>query len=396
MITDAFFISGLIARHLCGELDNEEKRFLKKWVDASFDNNKLFHKICSDNNWKHYVKQASYFDTNKAKKEIKVRILREKRKIIWRKIYQSAAILLLPVLITLLAIYYVRDKEIRAPANTPVAVMPKIQSIMPGGQKARLQLSTGAVVDLEQLGDSDLEEYDGTKILIADNRLKYQEAIYRNNHILLYNTIVVPQGGEYSVRLSDGTLVYLNSMSSLKFPVQFPSSKRIVELEGEAFFKVQRNGIPFIVKTSYSQIEVLGTSFNVCAYKGESTSTTLVKGSIRISTEHESMILLPSQQAVIQPDNGDIVVSKVDAHFYSSWYEGKIYFRDVRLEDIMKNLSRWYNIQIDYGDKEVAELRFGCYVNRHKEITPFLNHLKKTGKVRIVQRGTKIYFYSIN
>lgn len=394
MITDAFLISRLIARHLCGELTTEEEQSLMEWVGTSSENKELFDKICSDENWKHYIEQASRFDSAKAKQEMRTRILRKKRSIMWRKVYQSAAILLLPILIASLAIYYVSDKEIVAPATTPVAVMPKVQSIVPGGQKACLQLSTGAVVDLEQQNDSGLKEVDGTNILVADNRIKYQEAIYKENEASLYNTIVVPQGGEYSVKLSDGTIVYLNSMSSLRFPVQFLEDERIVELEGEAYFDVQRNGTPFIVKTFRTQIEVLGTTFNVCAYKGESTSATLVKGSIRISTEHESMLLSPSQQAVVQPDNDNITVSRVDTDFYSSWYKGKIYFRDTRLEDIMKNLARWYNIQISYGDSEVADLRFGCYVNRYKEITPLLNHLKKTGKVRILQRGNHISFYS--
>lgn len=396
MITDVFLISRLIARYLCGELSTEEEQALMEWVHASSDNKDLFHKLCSDGNWKNYIEQASLFNLSKAKQEMNACIQRKKRKIMWQKAYQSAAILLLPILIVSFALYYVSDKKIVAPATTPVAVMPQVQSIMPGGQKACLQLSTGAVIDLEQKDSSGLKEKDGTDILIADNQLKYQEAVYKENVAPLYNKIVVPQGGEYSVKLSDGTVVYINAMSSLKFPVQFSATERVVELDGEAFFDVQRNGTPFIVKTAQTQIEVLGTTFNICAYKGENTCATLVKGSIRISTERQSMLLSPSQQAIVEPNSKNITVNRVDADFYSSWYKGKIYFRDARLGDIMKNLSRWYNIQVSYGDSAASELRFGCYVNRHKEITPFLNHLKNTGKIRILQRGNKISFYSIN
>jgi ferric-dicitrate binding protein FerR (iron transport regulator) len=384
-----------MARYLCRDLSVDEEKVLMEWVEASPGNKDLFHKIVDNSNWKRYVEQASCFDLDKAKREMKARIVHERRKMIWRKIYQSAAILFIPALIASLVVYYVSDREVLAPAITPVAVMPKIQPVLPGDQKARLQLSTGAVVDLGQENNSELEE-DGTDILIADNRVKYQESIHKENNTLLYNTLVVPQGGEYSLELSDGTVVYLNAMSSLKFPVQFPEDKRIVELEGEAFFDVQKNGTPFIVKTPRTQIEVLGTTFNICAYNGESTYATLVKGTIRISTKNESMLLKPSQQAVIQQNSEKIAIHQVDVDFYSSWHKGKIYFRDTRLEDIMNALSRWYNIQVSYGDEEVANLRFGCYVNRRKEIAPFLNHLKSTGKVRVVQRGNKIYFYSIN
>lgn len=395
MIRDAFSISQLIARYLCNSLTAEEEQTLMEWVNASPANRELFDTVCSEDNWARYAKQASQFDVGQAKQELRRRLLRQKRKMVWQKVFRYAAILLIPAAMVTVAIYYVSDKEIIAPATTPVAVMPQVQPILPGGQKARLQLSTGDVVDLEQKKNLDVEETDGTSIKVINNRVNYQEVVYKENPAQLYNTLVVPRGGEYSVRLSDATVVHLNAMSTLRYPVQFSNDERVVELQGEAFFDVQRSGIPFIVKTPRATVEVLGTTFNISAYEGESTCATLVEGKIKISTDTESLVLRPSQQAVIQQHEENILVSEVDANFYSSWYQGKIYFRDASLKEIMKVLSRWYNIQVAYGDSRVGEQRFGCYVNRHKEITPLLRHLERTGKVRIVQRENKIWFYSI-
>ena len=167
-----------------------------------------------------------------------------------------------------------------------------------------------------------------------------------------------------------------------------------MELTGEAYFEVNKTGHPFIVSTQGMQIEVLGTTFNISAYPGEEYQATLVSGSVKVDTgEGQSLVLKPSQQASLIPGSGNIQVRTVDTAFYTSWVKGKINFKDQRLEDIMRTLSRWYNIEVDYSDEALKNLRFGCYVNRYEEIAPFLELLEATENIHVKINGKTIIFY---
>ena len=211
----------------------------------------------------------------------------------------------------------------------------------------------------------------------------------------IYNKVETPHGGEYALLLSDGTKVHLNAMSSLRFPVTFDKGVREVKLQGEAFFEVSKTGQPFIVNINGMQVEVLGTTFNISAYPHEEYQTTLVNGSVKINTESgESRILKPSQQASFTPGNNSIQVRTVDTEFYTSWVKGKIHFKDQRLEDIMKTLSRWYDMKVIYADEKTKNIRFGCNVNRYAEITPFVQLLEQTEKVHVKIKDNTITFYN--
>lgn len=211
----------------------------------------------------------------------------------------------------------------------------------------------------------------------------------------VYNKVEIPRGGEYALVLSDGTKVHLNSMSSLRFPVAFTADKREVELQGEAYFEVSKTGQPFIVNVNGMQVEVLGTTFNISAYPNEEYQTTLVTGSVRVSAEKgESLVLKPSQQATIVSGGNSIQVRTVDTSFYTSWVKGKINFKDQRLEDIMKILSRWYDMNVVYENEGLKNIRFGCNLNRYEEITPFVKLLEQTEEVHVKIEGNTITFYN--
>ena len=211
----------------------------------------------------------------------------------------------------------------------------------------------------------------------------------------VYNKVEIPRGGEYALVLSDGTKVHLNSMSSLRFPVAFTTGKREVELQGEAYFEVSKTGQPFIVNANGMQVEVLGTTFNISAYPDEEYQTTLVNGSVKVSAEKgESLILKPSQQATIALGSNSIQVRTVDTSFYTSWVKGKINFKDQRLEDIMKTLSRWYDMNVVYENEKLKNIRFGCNLNRYEEITPFVKLLEKTEEVHVKIEGNTITFHN--
>ena len=277
--------------------------------------------------------------------------------------------------------------------DEPVKMEPKVaQDILPGGNKAIILLADGEKVDVEWLADSSRYKVDGIEVTTGEGKIRYKG---KNNTKVEYNTIMIPRGGEYQVELSDGTKVHLNSMSSLRFPVAFTTGKREVELQGEAYFEVSKTGQPFIVNANGMQVEVLGTTFNISAYPDEEYQTTLVNGSVKVSAEKgESLILKPSQQATIALGSNSIQVRTVDTSFYTSWVKGKINFKDQRLEDIMKTLSRWYDMNVVYENEKLKNIRFGCNLNRYEEITPFVKLLEKTEEVHVKIEGNTITFHN--
>lgn len=152
----------------------------------------------------------------------------------------------------------------------------------------------------------------------------------------------------------------------------------------------------FLVKTEKGVgVEVLGTTFNLSAYPGEICQTTLLDGSVKVSNGlGENRLLKPSQQASILPDGKEISVRTVDVAFYSSWVKGKILFKDCTLEDMMKVLGRWYDVEATYESEAVRKKRFGCHVNRYANISLFIEQLKRTGGIDARMEGNKIYFYN--
>ena len=241
-----------------------------------------------------------------------------------------------------------------------------------------------------------LQELEGTHIKVDSTTLNYQVAqTASQKEKPIYNKVEIPRGGEYALVLSDGTKVHLNSMSSLRFPVTFGAGARVVELEGEAYFEVSKTGQPFLVNTKGVQVEVLGTTFNISAYPDEEYQATLVNGSVKVNAEKiGSLILKPSQQATLSVGSNSMQVRTVDTSFYTSWVEGKIHFKDQRLEDIMKTLSRWYDMEVVYQNERIKDFRFGCHLDRYEEIAPFVRLLEKTEKVHAKINGKTITFYN--
>lgn len=194
--------------------------------------------------------------------------------------------------------------------------------------------------------------------------------------------------------LPDGTQVHLSAMSRLVYPESFTADERRIELEGEAFFDVTSSDIPFIVSTRTMEIEVLGTVFNVSAYTGESANAVLVEGSVKVSgAESSGCLLSPGQKATILEETGDITVESVETDIYTSWTHGRIQFRDERLEDIMKEMSRWYDFKVEYEDEYIKELRFGGCVSRYDSIEPFMDLLIRTGRVSIKKKDNNYIIY---
>ena len=387
MINQHFYIARLIARYLSDEIGEEEQAELTRWRNESPENERLFREICKEENIKQNMQKRQTFHTEDGWEGVQRKIQRHRFRHRILNICKYAAIFIFPVAIATVAIY--------KSGNEPQPLSQVEEQIVPGGKKAVLILDNGEAIDLKSTSGVELKEKDGTVIQVDSTVLNYQQAPARTSEKLAYNKVNVPRGGEYQLMLSDGSKVQLNSMSSIRFPVQFAQDCRLVELEGEAYFEVSKTGQPFIVQTKGMKIEVLGTSFNISAYANEEYQTTLVSGSVKVQTENGSnRILKPSEQACITPGSNQINVRNVDTAFYTSWIHGKINFKDQRLDDIMKTLARWYDMDVVYENEATKELRFGCYVNRYNEITPLVKLLEQTGRVTVTVEGKTIKIFT--
>lgn len=389
MINQYFEIARLIAKQISGELDKEEQIRLENWRKESPENERLFEEIRNEENITANLRRRNSFNTDMGWEKVNEGIHKYRFRKRVLRICRYAAMLAMPLVIAALVTFQIINE------NRNDKTIAATELILPGSTKATLTLDNGEIVDLTATKGERLEESDGTLIKIDSATLNYKHVANAADGKIAYNKVSVPRGGEYKLVLSDGTRVHLNSMSSLRYPVSFGSKTRQVELDGEAYFEVSKTGQPFIVNANGMDVEVLGTTFNLSAYKGEPRQTTLVSGSVRVRTGNgNSRIIKPSQQASIAPGANQIDVRTVDTAFYTSWIHGKIKFKDQRLEDIMKTLSRWYDMDIVYADKEAKNLRFGCYVNRYEEISPLLELLRNTGSVKIETKGKTIKIHT--
>ncbi len=261
----------------------------------------------------------------------------------------------------------------------------------PGRNTAILTLDDNSTVELASNGDRIIGTQGQSQVAITNGKLTYHQQ-NDNTAAIAYNRITTPRGGEFNITLSDGTKLWLNAASMIRFPTTFTGAKREVELEGEAFFEVAEDKQhPFEVKIRNKTIQVLGTQFNVMGYDDELvTITTLVKGSVRIlSPGQPARTLVPGQHAVINNQTSDILVEDADIDEETAWKNGRTYFNGADIKQIMRQVSRWYNVDVQYVG-EVNKLRFTCTVSRTDKLSKLLQLLEMTGTVRFTMEGNTI------
>lgn len=261
--------------------------------------------------------------------------------------------------------------------------------ISPGGNKAFLTLSDGRKISLTDAPDGEIAKQAGIKIRKSgDGQIIYEVSGIGNVSAdgNKFNTIETPRGGQYQVNLPDGSRVWLNAASSLKYPTSFTGSERKVELEGEAYFEIAHNkSMPFRVVSNKQVVEVLGTHFNVNAYADENALTTLLEGSVKIETAGDvSQFIKPGQQTELT-SNGDLKVSAVNAGLSVAWKNGKFIFRNEPVESAMRKIARWYDVEISYPDG-VPQRTVWANVSRFKNVSDILEliELSKVAHFKIV------------
>lgn len=412
MLEKEFRISELIAGHFRGQLNAEEEKELKIWLEQSARHMDYFTRLHQEE-----VVSAKLKTFNTAgvafKNEVWNKALAtlgpsfevaiEENPIsipvkkLWPRYVAAAAAVLLVAAISVL----IYTSGITNRSNNLVGLTHN--DIAPGKNKAYITLSNGKTIELSSskkglVIDADKLTYnDGTAIdaLVSGNLPGHS----KESGLL---TLITPRGGQYEVTLSDGTIVYLNAESSLKYPVAFEGADRTVILQGEAYFEVAKNKLkPFIVTTARQQVQVLGTHFNVSSYADEPiVKTTLLEGSVQVNPVLSSpqgeatsalkqVILKPGQQSALA--KGSLKITNADLQANLAWKNGDFIFNDEPLESIMRQISRWYNVEVIYTAEAPKNFSMGGAVSRSRPISAVLERMQGTGKVGFRIEGRKIY-----
>jgi transmembrane sensor len=261
--------------------------------------------------------------------------------------------------------------------------------VSPGGEKATLILADGSIIVLDEVKDGALAEQGKTKVFKVGSKLAYDQARTGPKEIL-YNTLNTPRGGQYHVELPDGSHVWLNATSSLRFPTAFVGKERKVEITGEAYFEVSKNkDMPFVVSAKGAEVRVLGTHFNMMAYDEEATiKTTLLEGSVKFESGSSSSLLKPGQQSQLLKTGQLKVINVVDIGEVMAWKNGMFNFEGVDIETVMRQLARWYDVDVVYNQK--VNPLFYLEMPRNSMLSDVLKVLELTGGVSFQIEGRKL------
>ena len=271
-----------------------------------------------------------------------------------------------------------------------VAAKPVNEVIAPGSTKATLRLAGGETVHIT--GDTmHIARTEESQIRYEDGKLTYASG--RKAAELVYNELEVPVAGECSLVLDDGTQVWVNADSRLRYPVQFVGEERKVFLEGEAYFVVAKGMQPFVVSTSRGDVRVLGTTFNVKAYEEDGAmAATLVEGKVRVAKGEEGMDLAPGEQGTVTAA-GVMEKREVDVDEFVGWKKGIYVFKRQRLENIMRDLSRWYGVEVFFQNQALRALPFTGNLRRYEDINGFLDVLERTGELKYRINDNTVIIY---
>ena len=269
----------------------------------------------------------------------------------------------------------------------------EIAQIEPGSTQARLQLASGEEVYLR---DQDtVVKTPFSDIRVIDGQVTYSTTKEMVSEEITYNTISVPRGGIYSLKLSDGTVVFMNSESELTYPVVFHGKTREVSLKGEAYFEVKRDSSrPFIVYAGEMSTEVLGTTFDIKAYPDEDVySATLLSGKVRVSVEsvRKEQVLSPGTRAVWKKGTDQIYLSKVDGEIQTLWRNGELVLNEDELEDVMRALCRWYDVRYEYRSELKEKYTFTGKIDRNESLNEVLGRLMLMGGPRFEIKDSVVY-----
>ncbi len=324
------------------------------------------------------------FDYNNTLDEVMGKIESKPKSLIMYKYLKYAAAIILLISTG----YFLTKNQVKT--TSKVVIDNKIPI---GTDKATLTLEDGSTVALEKG-----KVYKNNKVSSDGKKIVYQSEIDKQAEKLAYNYLTIPRGGEFFIELSDGTKVWLNADSKLKYPIAFKEGepRKIELLYGEAYFDVSpstdHNGDSFIVNLLEQEIEVLGTEFNVKAYKEEKiATTTLVEGKVAVKTNNEMSLLVPNQQLVFTKETDAFLIKTVDVKNVVSWKSGYFSFSELSFNETINLLSRWYNVEFIIENKNLFKIKFNGVLSKNQNIENILQSFKNTNNIKYEIKENKIY-----
>lgn len=367
----------LFRKAVAGQLHSEEKTKLDTWLNSNTENKKYFQKAQAYFQLKS-SDEFSEIDYRPAFDQFIEQTTKKDRS--YLRMFQVAASIILLLASGWLAYVVVTAEDYQRLSDAkPIQVKE--------GQ-IELVLSSGERVLLDKKGESNIKEGEG-EIQKKDGLVNYLAFEAKKQKYTQYNTINVPRGSDFKLVLSDSTIVWLNAESSITYPIQFAGNIRKVSITGEAYFDVTPNkSKPFVVYSGNTKVKVLGTEFNINAYKGDAgIFTTLIEGSVAVDNGFgKQAVIKPNEQAITN-SSAHLEVRKVDVTIELDWRNGMFDFEDEKLEDILEELARWYDFKIFYESEDLKSYKFTGGIDRYKDMNQLLQLFEMTQSVNFYLKG---------
>ena len=359
-------IGHLLQKYFSGTIMPDEQRLLDSWMKEKEEHKQLFERLRKDTRFAEEYGIFREVDTTRAWETFRVKngLGRQRRMTTWIK---YVAVIALPLLVAGVWLLYPRGGE----QSIPVAQNTKIvkREVSPV-----LEVVGGGKVILEKEKDKMIEAGRGVDVQQSSGMLVYSDSVV--SEYVDTNVLRIPKGGEFKLQLADGTRVYLNSATDLRYPVAFTGPERRVYLKGEAYFEVAKDvEHPFIVVTDDVQVRVYGTSFNVNTLGADGVRTVLVEGKVGIRGQDldREYVLKPNELAFYDRNSLDMKIETVDPDLYTLWRKGIFVFERETLENIMNTLSLWYDMEVFFQSESAKQLHFSGHMKRYEQIEDILH-----------------------
>ena len=373
-----FQLARIIAASLKGNANDEEQRTLREWLSVSTRNKKIYDEFKDGKRLEQKIVESQQINWKNDYQHFITKRQRTRKNRRMKTIIRYAAILTLPIVAAGIFLLQKNDRQ------TIVSIS---EVIKPGEHKAVLITGGGERITLSDSTLSPIQEQNGMIVNVTNNKVSYilPEDSLCTQGSPIFNTLQIPRGGEYFLTLADGTEVWLNAETEIRYPVQFTGDKRVVYLDGEAYFTVAPDkNKPFTVVSTHASVSVLGTQFNFRAYPDEQdVQTTLVSGSVIMQSEKykQQIKLVPGEQGVLEKRSANLTKQEVNTYLYTAWKDGRFAFRDARLEDLFNILARWYDLSVFYQSPEAKDIRFTGDLNKTDDFKSILKIIEQNERV---------------
>ena len=373
-----FQLARIIAASLRGKANDEEQRTLREWLSVSTRNKKIYDGFKDGKRLEQKIVESQQINWKNDYQHFITKRQRARKNRRMKTIIRYAAILTLPIVAAGIFLLQKNDQQ---------AIVSISEVIKPGEHKAVLITGGGDRITLSDSTLSPIQEQNGMIVNVMNNKVFYTlpEDSLCTQESPIFNTLQIPRGGEYFLTLADGTEVWLNAETEIRYPVQFTGNKRVVYLDGEAYFTVAPDKKkPFTVVSTHASVSVLGTQFNFRAYPDEQdVQTTLVSGSVIMQSEKykQQVKLVPGEQGVLEKRSANLTKLEVNTYLYTAWKDGRFAFRDARLEDLFNILARWYDLSVFYQSPEAKDIRFTGDLNKTDDFKSILKIIEQNERV---------------